>query len=368
VVVREDGRADETADLFAGDQEFDDLGFVRPPPGDAVGDRDREYAAWFQAKAERRRRRFESARRGMAEPGVWTSLPTAKLKLLLRKGLPKESRAEVWWDVLGCEARRRSSPSGYEPEKAAALVRQQTLEEIERDLERTFPNHDVFRRSAGRGQLRNVLRAFAVHYPRVQYCQGLNYIAAMMLVVFPDEERAFWALVCSVERLGVEHYYTDGMRLLRADIDVFEIVLAKKCPKVYQIIQKHDVQVKSVCTEWFVTWFAKALPSHTVLRVWDTLFFEGFKVLFRVALGIFKRVEPEVRQCDSFEAIMERAKKWARCMVEHNELLKASFRGIPSFRRADLTQARDATLARLEAEDEQRHRQREARSRSHRGS
>ncbi|CAK0842274.1 unnamed protein product, partial [Prorocentrum cordatum] len=36
---------------------------------------------------------------------------------------------------------------------------------------------------------------------------------------------------------------------------------------VFQIIQMHDVQVKSVCTEWFVTWFAKALPSHTVLRV-----------------------------------------------------------------------------------------------------
>jgi len=148
----------------------------------------------------------------------------------------------------------------------------------------------------------------------------------MMLVVFPEEEQAFWALVCAVDTLGVEHYYTDGMRLLRADIDVFESVLAKKCPKVYEIIEKHDVQVKSVCTEWFVTWFAKALPSHTVLRVWDTLFYEGFKVLFRVALGIFKRVEPEVCQCDSFEAIMERAKKNPRKPDEQSSALMKAFK------------------------------------------
>jgi hypothetical protein len=251
---------------------------------------------------------------------------------------------------------------GFDPAKAAGLLQQRTLEEIERDLERTFPNHESLRRSSGRAQLRNVLRVFAVHFPHIQYCQGLNYIAAMLLIVFGDEEKAFWALVSAVDFLGVEHYYTDGMRLLRADMDVFEVVLQQKCPKVFQVIQQHDVQIKSFCTEWFVTWFAKALPVNTVLRVWDTLLFEGFKVLFRVGLGIFKRVEPEVCQCDSFEAVMERAKKWARGMVEHNELLKASFRGIPALRRADLSRARTSVLAKLEAEDERSRRLREERA------
>lgn len=59
-----------------------------------------------------------------------------------------------------------------------------------------------------------------------------------------------------------------------------------------------------------------------MLRVWDTLFFEGFKVqgpdpeqiwgmcslalhvsqvFFRIAIGIFKRVEQEIMKCQSFD-------------------------------------------------------------------
>lgn len=327
------------------EEEYDDLGFARPPPGDAMGERGREYRQGFEAKALRRRGRFEAARRKLPTPGDWMGGASKKLlKELLRKGLPPEHRAEVWWSVLGCEGRRRSSPLAYEPENAKAELRTQTCEEIDRDLERTFPNHACFRGQSGRQKLRNILLSFAVHHPRVQYCQGLNYIGAMMLIVFSTEEEAFWAFVCAVEALGVEHYYTDGMRLLRADVDVFEIVMAKKCPKVVQAMRDHEVQLKTICTEWFVTWFAKALPSHTVLRVWDTLFFEGFKVLFRVAIGIFKRVEPEVCQLDSFEAIMERAKHWARSMVEHNELLKTSFAGVRTFRRTDIERARHKVL------------------------
>lgn len=44
-------------------------------------------------------------------------------------------------------------------------------------------------------------------------------------------------------------------------------------------------------------------------------------------MGIFKQIEQQVMACQSFDAVMERAKAWPRCMVQHNELLKASFQG-----------------------------------------
>ena len=59
---------------------------------------------------------------------------------------------------------------------------------------------------SGRAELRNILRAYAHHQPRIRNCQGLNFIAALLLVVFDDEERAFWAFVCAIETLGVEEY------------------------------------------------------------------------------------------------------------------------------------------------------------------
>lgn len=344
----------ERAAEMLGD-EFDGLGFVALASGDSLGDSARAYASWFQPKASRRLLRFEARLRKLPAPGDWASVPQSTLKMLLRKGVPPQHRAEVWWSILGCEAKRARLQGAYHEYRKQVLAAK-CAEEIERDLTRTFPNHRKFRTAAGRSELRNVLRAFAQHSPRVQYCQGLNFIAALLLVVFGDEERAFWALACAVECLGVEGYYTEGMTLLRADMQVLASFLAVKCPKVATVFQRQNVELTSICSEWYITWFAKSLPVQTVLRIWDVLFFEGFKVLFRVALGVFKRVEADVLQCAGFDDIMERAKQWPRRMVEHNELLKASFHGLASFRRRDLLQARDQALGRIEAEDEENRR------------
>jgi hypothetical protein len=67
----------------------------------------------------------------------------------------------------------------------------QVLEDIEKDVERTFPEHDLFRTSDGCESLRRVLKAYAMHNPEVGYCQSLNFLVGMMLL-FMDEESAFW--------------------------------------------------------------------------------------------------------------------------------------------------------------------------------
>lgn len=42
--------------------------------------------------------------------------------------------------------------------------------------------------------------------------------------------------------------------------------------------------------QWFLTMFATCLPTPTVLKIWDSVFFEGSEVLFRVALAIWERL------------------------------------------------------------------------------
>merc|ERR1712151_1191299 len=108
------------------------------------------------------------------------------------------------------------------------------------------------------------------------------------------------------------------------------------------------VDLTSICSEWYITWFARCLPIASVMRVWDTLFFEGYKILFRVGIGVFKVAEKDVLRCPNFETIMERAKSWPATMVQHNQLLKTSFKGLPRFHRRDLVQARERALTGIE--------------------
>lgn len=70
------------------------------------------------------------------------------------------------------------------------------------DLPRTFATHPWLRSEEGQAALRRVLTAFSVHNPGVGYCQGLNFLAALLLTATgKDEETAFWLLAALVERI-----------------------------------------------------------------------------------------------------------------------------------------------------------------------
>mmetsp|Transcript_76040 Transcript_76040/g.180983 ORF Transcript_76040/g.180983 Transcript_76040/m.180983 type:complete len:382 (-) Transcript_76040:104-1249(-) len=344
----------------------DSLGFIAPAPGTIEAGQynaERRYKAVFLEKGQRRMRRFEGNRAKLPGPAElhWALLPPKQLKAMLRKGVPPQYRKEVWWSILGCAAAKARSTKSY-AQLRDAPIDSKVAEEIERDLARSYPGHQKFHgvdsaasRNAGQQQLREVLHAFAVQWANVKYCQGLNFIGGLLLIVFDDAEMAFWALHCAMEKLEIDGYYLEGMALLRGDMRVLEKLLSQKCPAVARILREAGVDLISICSEWFITWYAKSLPHATTLRVWDALFYEGFKVLFRVAVAIFKRAEADVVKCGGdFEILMQQGKQWAHQQVEHNELLKCSF-SLEPLRRSDLLAQRKLAMEQIKEEDE-RHR------------
>ncbi len=42
--------------------------------------------------------------------------------------------------------------------------------------------------------LTNILKTYAFFNPEIEYCQGMNFIAGFLLLVFKDEELSFKAL------------------------------------------------------------------------------------------------------------------------------------------------------------------------------
>jgi hypothetical protein len=56
-----------------------------------------------------------------------------------------------------------------------------------------------------RSRASRALSADAEHNPQVGYCQSMNFLAAVLLLVV-DEESAFWCLTAIVERLMPGHF------------------------------------------------------------------------------------------------------------------------------------------------------------------
>ncbi|KAI3677113.1 hypothetical protein L1987_86737 [Smallanthus sonchifolius] len=107
-----------------------------------------------------------------------------------------------------------------------APVPEKSKKQIEKDLPRTFPGHPALNEE-GRNSLRRLLLAYARHNPDVGYCQGMNFFAAMLLLMMP-EENAFWnnnyVILPSVLRIW-DVIFFEGNRamLLRTALALMEI-------------------------------------------------------------------------------------------------------------------------------------------------
>ena len=61
--------------------------------------------------------------------------------------------------------------------------------------------------------------------------QGLNYVAALLLLVMKTEEDAFWMLAVLLENVLVNDCYSSNLSGCHVEQRVFKDLLKKKCPR-----------------------------------------------------------------------------------------------------------------------------------------
>jgi hypothetical protein len=81
-------------------------------------------------------------------------------------------------------------------------------------------------------------QAYSYFNPTVGYCQGMSYLAAILLTVLPEEE-AFHGL-CAVVA-GMEGYFVPTMWELLEDGKIFKSVLAEHMPDVHAHLQENGI-------------------------------------------------------------------------------------------------------------------------------
>lgn len=115
---------------------------------------------------------------------------SAKLKAMVRGGIPHELRARVWRSLAGASTKRDGMDDATyyrrllenvsqreSDEQAAGVDRNESelleqIEQIEKDLGRTFPSHSTIATPEGQTSLRRLLRAYSCgRNPRTGYCQ-----------------------------------------------------------------------------------------------------------------------------------------------------------------------------------------------------
>ncbi|XP_010270118.1 PREDICTED: growth hormone-regulated TBC protein 1-like isoform X1 [Nelumbo nucifera] len=278
------------------------------------------------------------------------------LKKLIRKGIPPVLRPKVWFSVSGAAKKRSTVPESYYSDLIDAVEGRVThaTRQIDHDLPRTFPGHPWLDTPEGHAALRRVLVVYSFRDSNVGYCQGLNYVAALLLLVMKTEEDAFWMLAVLLEDVLVTDCYTDNLSGCHVEQRVFKDLLTQKCPRIAAHLEALEFDVSLVATEWFLCLFSKSLPSETTMRVWDVLFNEGAKVLFHVALAIFKMKEEELLLTNQIGDVLSIIQRTIHHLYNPDELLTVAFDKIGSMTTNAITKQRKKQKSVVMAELDQR--------------
>uniref|UniRef100_A0A8C5JHJ2 TBC1 domain family member 9B n=1 Tax=Junco hyemalis TaxID=40217 RepID=A0A8C5JHJ2_JUNHY len=227
---------------------------------------------------------------------------TAKTRELVQKGIPENLRGELWLLFSGAWNEMVTHPGYYADLVEKSMGRYNlATEEIERDLHRSMPEHPAFQNELGIAALRRVLTAYAFRNPTIGYCQAMNIVTSVLLL-YCNEEEAFWLLVALCERMLPDYYNTRVVGAL-VDQGIFEELTREYLPQLSEKMQDLGV-ISTISLSWFLTLFLSVMPFESAVVIVDCFFYEGIKFILQVSLAILDaNMEKLLQCCDEGEAM-----------------------------------------------------------------
>ncbi|XP_050685716.1 TBC1 domain family member 1 isoform X2 [Leptidea sinapis] len=274
-----------------------------------------------------RRIKLEYTELCTCEPGVglmWDSLlardtshPLAKvdrhmLTQAVRQGVPRMIRGLVWYFLAEQACLRipppdiKMFPNHNTPYRTLLSGLTKHQHAIIIDLGRTFPKHSYFQSSLGPGQLAlyNILKAYSLLDPEVGYCQGLSFVAGVLLLHM-EESEAFTLLRHLMFRRGLRKQYLPDMSALQVQLYQLSRLLRDHEPLLHAKLESLDISPALYAAPWMLTLFTSQFPLGFVVRVFDLIFLESLDVMFSVSLALLSTHKDGLMLCESCEEAAE---------------------------------------------------------------
>ncbi|CAF0773595.1 unnamed protein product [Brachionus calyciflorus] len=219
----------------------------------------------------------------ISEWSYWSKKKPNQLKEYIRKGIPVFLRPIAWQYLCG------ASETDHKEKFREYIKKQSACEKIiRRDIDRTYPDHDYFRNTAGQESLFNVMKAYSIHDPEVGYCQGSAFICGLLLIQNIPEEEAFAIFVQIMQKYNLREIYKPNMYHLGLCMYQLDVLLQELIPDLHSHFVSHAFHPSMYCSSWFLTLFTTLLPLPLVCRIFEIFLNEGIEIIFRIGLALLE--------------------------------------------------------------------------------
>ena len=157
------------------------------------------------------------------------------LKIYTLKGIPDIYR-EVLWQKYTNNCYYKKDPNLSSIYNTYVSELSDDDKTIFKDIDRTFPGHNLFKDKYANGQksLYKVLSAYSKYNKEVGYVQGMGFICGVFLT-YLDEESTFWQIHTLMKnpKYGLQDLYSQGFPKLKLNYYVYLSLLKEYMIEVY---------------------------------------------------------------------------------------------------------------------------------------
>ncbi|CAD2093139.1 GTPase-activating protein, putative [Plasmodium vinckei brucechwatti] len=219
----------------------------------------------------------------------------------VKRGIPQKYRWKVWMHITN------SISLVNKFEKRYYYLYKKTSNYsnlIYIDISRTFPELLIFDKYA-QEQLYRILNAYANYESSVGYCQGMNFIVGLLLIVSNfNELETFCVLVSLMDNYHLKNFYKEKFPLLNRFIYVFEKILKFEVPDLFEHFNNEEVHPPVYLHQWLLTLFIASLPIKSVIVIWDYLFSTSIKMILIISVALLKILKNYLVK-NNFEKILK---------------------------------------------------------------
>ena len=138
------------------------------------------------------------------------------------------------------------------------MANAKTCSEIDKDVPRTFPDVPGFSDPQGQRRLVRILRSYSLFDPEVGYCQGMNFVAGLILRYLHSEAEAFGTFCVLMRERNYRELFLPHMKHLRWRMSQLErvipLTLAAK-------LKEYQISPALYAPQWFLSCFANEMPT-----------------------------------------------------------------------------------------------------------
>ena len=198
------------------------------------------------------------------------------------------SRLLIWNGILN-DTTVYNAYSKIKAEQVSTSINKKTDNVICLNVDKTF--HALSKED--KDSITSILSCYAIYNPEIEYCQGINYIAAMFFILYKDEAMAFMMLAMFVKKCGLVDLFKRNMSMLKMYLYTLNKLIAIYIPELHIHLFEENVNAACFSSPWILTTFTVILQYPEIkevppllLMIYDEILTKGFKAILKVSLFI----------------------------------------------------------------------------------